>query len=64
MNDDATLLPSIGEINRRLTILARQQNRLRTLLRLAVEAREDAEEFGVATPAPQPEAARPEGVEQ
>ena len=62
MRDDATLLPPIGEINRRLTINAREERRLRTLLKLAIEARDDAEKFGLATPhAPQPEA-RPEGV--
>jgi hypothetical protein len=68
MHDDSTLLPPIGEINKRLTVIARQQHRLRTLLKLAVEAREDAQRFGMVpsdrqeAAAPQPEAVRPEGV--
>jgi hypothetical protein len=59
MLDDLALTLSVGEINQRLTYLARQRERLRTMLRLAVEAREDAERFGTAQPpTPQPEPAR------
>ena len=57
MYDDLALALPVGEINKRLTTLARQQHRLRTLLRVAVEAQQDAEKFGATTPrAPQPEA--------
>jgi hypothetical protein len=62
MFDDATLLPPVGEINKRLTVVARQQHRLRRLLKLAVEARDDAERFGLTPPTPLTESARPEGV--
>ena len=64
MHDDLALTLPVGEINRRLTVIARQQHRLRALLRIAIEARDDAEKFGVATATspPQPEATRPEGV--
>jgi hypothetical protein len=51
MPDDAKLMPPIGEINTRLTALAREQKRLRTLLALAVEAKADAKDFSTA-PAP------------
>jgi hypothetical protein len=57
-----SLLPPLREIHTRLTINARERHRLRTLLRLAVEAQEDAERLGAMPAAPQPEAARPEGV--
>jgi hypothetical protein len=64
MYDDLALTLSISEINKRLTRNARERDRLRTMLRVAVEARDDAEKFGSATPAPtlQPEVTRPEGV--
>ncbi len=64
MYDDLALTLPINEINRRLTRNARERERLRTMLRVAVEAREDAERFGptTSTPASQPEAARPEGA--
>ena len=62
MFDDATLLPPVSEINKRLTVVVRQQHRLRRLLKLAVEARDDAERFASTPPAARPEAARPEGV--
>jgi hypothetical protein len=39
---DDTLLPPPHEIHARLTLLAREQRRLRTLLRLIIEARDDA----------------------
>jgi hypothetical protein len=62
MHDDLALTLPVCEINRRLTVIAREQHRLRALLRIAIEARDDAEKFGLATPpAPRPEA-RPEGV--
>jgi hypothetical protein len=46
------LLPSIGEINRRLTINAREERRLRTLLRLALEDRDDIDKLGTANRRP------------
>jgi hypothetical protein len=59
MPDDPALGLSIGQINRRLTQLARESKRLRTLLGIAIEAREDDEKFGGATPpTPEPEPAR------
>jgi len=42
MLDDATLLPPLPLIHERLTRNAKERSRLRTLLRLAVEARDDA----------------------
>jgi hypothetical protein len=42
------------EIHKRLMLTAREQRRLRTLLKLAIEAQEDAQHFGA------PRAARPE----
>jgi hypothetical protein len=48
--DNDPLIPSIGEINRRLTINAREERRLRTLLKLAFEARDDIERFGDKPP--------------
>jgi hypothetical protein len=56
MYDDLALTLPVGEINKRLTILARQQHRLRALLRIALDARDDAEKFGATPTAPQPEA--------
>jgi hypothetical protein len=50
MLDDLSLTLSIGEINRQLTCIARMRERLRTMLRIAVEAREDAEKYGTARP--------------
>jgi hypothetical protein len=62
MYDDLALKLPVGEINKRLTRNARERDRLRTLLRVAVEAREDAEKFGLEKPHdPQPGAARPGG---
>jgi hypothetical protein len=46
MSDETQLLPPIDAITRRLTVLAREQDRLRKLLALAVRAKEDAERFG------------------
>jgi hypothetical protein len=43
MCDDLALALPIGEINKRLTRNARERERLRTLLRVALEARDDAE---------------------
>ena len=60
MSDDTALLPPISEINRQLTIVARQQSRLRTLLRLAVQAREDAKNYGLAITASRHESVQPE----
>ena len=61
MYDDLALKLPIEEINRQLTRNARERHRLQTLLRLTVEAQEDADRVAVASPhAPQPEAARPE----
>jgi hypothetical protein len=60
MHEDLALSLSVAEINKRLTRNARERERLRIMLRVAVEAREDAERYG--TPRPQPEATRPEGV--
>jgi hypothetical protein len=63
MHDDLSLTLPIGEINRRLTRNARERDRLQSLLRVALQAREDAERFGhEQSPTPQPEATRPEGV--
>jgi hypothetical protein len=62
MYDDLALKLSIGEINERLTRNARERDRLRTMLRVAVEAREDAERFGAAPSGLQPEGVRPEAV--
>jgi hypothetical protein len=65
MYDDLALALPIDEINRRLTRNARERDRLRIMLRVAVEAREDAERFGLEKlPAPQRVASRPEGVAQ
>jgi len=50
MPDDAKLLPPISQINERLTVLSREQRRLRTLLALAVEAKTDAEIHGSTYP--------------
>jgi hypothetical protein len=49
------LLPSVGEINRRLTINAREERRLRTLLKLALEAKDDVEKLGTVNRRPQSE---------
>jgi hypothetical protein len=63
MYDDLALKLPVSEINKRLTRNARERDRLRILLRVAVEAREDAEKFGIEKPhAPQHVASRPEGV--
>jgi hypothetical protein len=63
MYDDLALSLPVGEINERLTRNARERERLQTLLRIAVEAREDAEKLGaIALNAPQAVAARPEGA--
>lgn len=62
MNDDLALTLSISEINKRLTRNARERERLRILLHVAVQAREDAERFGAASQPSQPEAARSEEV--
>lgn len=59
MYDDLALMLPVGEINKRLTRNARERDRLRTMLRVAVEAREDAEKFGTEKP---PDAARPGGL--
>jgi hypothetical protein len=65
MYDDLALKLPISEINERLTRNARERDRLRIMLRVAVEAREDAEKFGNEKPqAPQHVASRPEGVAQ
>lgn len=50
MYDDLALALPIREINKRLTRNARERDRLRTMLRVAVEARKDAENFGSALP--------------
>ncbi len=55
MHDDLALKLPIAEINTRLTRLARERDRLRALLKIAVEARDDAAKFGcAATHDPQP----------
>ena len=41
MHDDATLLPPLPVIHENLTLNRREHYRLRTLLRLAVEAQKD-----------------------
>jgi hypothetical protein len=46
MYDDLALLLPVCEINKRLTRNARERNRLRTMLRIAFETREDAKRFG------------------
>jgi hypothetical protein len=48
------LLPPLHEIHRRLTINARERHRLRMLLKLAIEAQEDAERQGVRPAAREP----------
>jgi hypothetical protein len=56
MYDDLALALPVGKINKRLTRNARERDRLRTMLRVAVEAREDAEKFGPENaPVHQPE---------
>jgi hypothetical protein len=58
MYDDATLLPPLPLIHSRLTRNAKERHRLRTLLRLAIEARDDAERTAAqAAPEPRPQAA-------
>jgi hypothetical protein len=52
--DRDPLIPSVGEVNRRLSINAREERRLRTLLKLALEARDDAAKYGPSA-ATQPE---------
>jgi hypothetical protein len=51
MDDDLALNLPIGEINKRLTRNARERDRLEAMLRIAVQAREDAERFGRQRPA-------------
>jgi hypothetical protein len=46
MKDDLALNLPISEIGKRLTLNARERTRLQTLLKVAVQAREDAEKFG------------------
>jgi hypothetical protein len=62
MYDDLALTLPVSEINKRLTRNARERDRLRTLLRVAVEARKDAEKFGATPDAPRVEPRRPEEV--
>jgi hypothetical protein len=52
------LLPSVGEINRRLSINAREERRLRTLLKLALEDQDDTEKLGTTNRRPRPNPAR------
>jgi hypothetical protein len=52
MPDERELLPPIPEITERLTVIAREQQRLRKLLSLAVQAKDDAEKFGRPDEAP------------
>lgn len=63
MSDDPVLKLSIGDINRRLTFLARERKRLQSLLKIAIQALEDAEgcpplpdvpEKETTPPAPEP----------
>jgi hypothetical protein len=54
MLDDPALNWSIGEINQQLACLARLQKRLRTMLQVAIEAREDAERFAATRPVTSP----------
>jgi hypothetical protein len=60
MYDDATLLPPAHVIHERLSLNQRERHRLQTLLRLVRHVEEDRRHQ--AATAPQPEAARPEGV--
>jgi uncharacterized small protein (DUF1192 family) len=53
MRDETGLLPPIWEISQRITILTRERHRLRALLKLAVEAREDAERLSLPTAPPE-----------
>jgi hypothetical protein len=61
MYDDLALRIPIGEINKRLTRNARERDRLRTMLRVAVEAGEDA---GKSCPAIPVDALQPKDTRQ
>jgi hypothetical protein len=52
------LFPSIDELNRRLTINSREERRLRTLLKLALEAQDDSAKFGTVNQRPRPNVSR------
>jgi hypothetical protein len=56
MYDDLALMLPVAEINKRLTRNARERDRLRAMLRIVLEARDDAEKYGSTTFLPQSEA--------
>lgn len=59
MIDD--LLPPEAEIHKRLTIIAREQKRLRILLAIVRETKHDAEQFGTITQAKDKPTPTPKG---